>query len=132
MLDKAAVCSALLNLVLNAVQAMPNGGRLMITTGCDDGFLWLIVSYTGAGISEERLKHIFEPFNTTKNRGLGLGMPYAHKIIEQHGGTISVASQLGKGTQVRIELPRGDGRKGARRRQEGSRASMRTQQDFGS
>jgi len=83
-------------------------------------------------ISEGLLKHIFEPFNTTKNRGLGLGMPYAQKIIEQHGGTISVESQMGKGTQVRIELPRGDERKGARRREEGSRARMLTQQDFGS
>jgi signal transduction histidine kinase len=132
MLDEASLSSALLNLVLNAVQAMPNGGRLMITTGCDNGILCLVVSDTGSGISEERLKHIFEPFNTTKSRGLGLGMPYAQKIIEQHGGTISVESQLGKGTQVRIELPRGDERKGARRREEGSRARMLTQQDFGS
>jgi len=131
-LDEASVSSALLNLALNAVQAMPNGGRLIITTGCDNGILWLVISDTGLGISEERLKHIFEPFNTTKSRGLGLGMPYAQKIIEQHGGTISVESQLGKGTQVRIELPQGDERTGARRREEGRRASMLTQQDFGS
>jgi len=132
MLDEASVSSALLNLVLNAVQAMPNGGRLMITTGCDKGILWLTVSDTGSGISEERLKHIFEPFNTTKSRGLGLGMPYAQKIIELHGGKISVESQLGKGTLVRIELPRGVERKSARRREEGTRASIRPQQDFGS
>ena len=132
MLDEASVSSALLNLVLNAVQAMPNGGRLMITTGCENGILWLIVSDTGSGMSEDRLKHIFEPFNTTKSRGLGLGMPYAQKIIEQHGGTISVQSQLGKGTRVRVELPQGDQRKGPSRREEASRARMLIQQDFGS
>ena len=108
MLDQASIRAALLNLVLNAVQAMPDGGRLTITTSCDEGLLWLVVSDTGPGICQERLKHIFEPFNTTKSRGLGLGMSYAQKIIEQHGSRISVESQLGQGTQVRIELPRGE------------------------
>jgi signal transduction histidine kinase len=105
-LDEASIKAALLNLVLNSVQAMPEGGRLTITTGSDRGTLWLIVSDTGSGITPERLKHIFEPFHTTKSRGLGLGMPYAQKVIEQHGGKISVESKLGHGTQVRIELPR--------------------------
>lgn len=108
MLDPASVTAALLNLVLNAVQAMPDGGRLTITTGSEGKMLWLVVSDTGSGIAGERLKHIFEPFNTTKSRGLGLGMPYAQKMIGQHGGSISVESQLGTGTQVRIELPRGE------------------------
>jgi signal transduction histidine kinase len=108
MLDEASVSGALLNLVLNAVQAMPDGGRLTITTGSDGGVLWLVVRDTGSGIAPERLEHIFEPFHTTKGRGLGLGMPYAQKMIEQHGGAISVESQLGKGTQVRVELPRGE------------------------
>jgi two-component system sensor histidine kinase HydH len=111
MLDEASISAALLNLVLNAVQAMPDGGRLTITAGADGGALWLVVSDTGSGITQEQVKHIFEPFNTTKSRGLGLGMPYAQKIIEQHGGRISVESQLGEGTQVRIELPRGEERR---------------------
>jgi signal transduction histidine kinase len=110
MLDEASISAALLNLVLNAVQAMPDGGRLTITTGSDGAILWLLVSDTGPGITQERLKHIFEPFNTTKSRGLGLGMSYAQKMIEQHGGRISVESQSGEGTQVRIELPRGEER----------------------
>jgi signal transduction histidine kinase len=108
MLDEASVTAALLNLVLNAVQAMPDGGQLTMTTGSDGEMLWLVVSDTGSGIAPERLKHIFEPFNTTKSRGLGLGMPYAQKMIGQHGGKISVESQLGEGTQVKIELPRGE------------------------
>ena len=107
MLDEAAIRAASLNLVLNAVQAMPEGGRLIVSTGTDSGILWLKVSDAGPGLTQEQFKHIFEPFHTTKSSGLGLGMPYAQKIIEQHGGKILVESQLGEGTQVRIELPRG-------------------------
>jgi signal transduction histidine kinase len=60
---------------------------------------------TGPGMTPERIKQIFEPFNTTKARGLGLGMPYAQKIIHRHGGKIRVDSEPGKGTHVKIELP---------------------------
>jgi len=85
---------------------MRDGGRLVVSTGNDGGKLWLEVSDTGSGLTPEQLKRMFEPFNTTKSRGLGLGMPYAQKLIEEHGGCISVESQLGEGTQVRIALPR--------------------------
>jgi len=105
MLDEASIRGATLNLVLNAVQAMSNGGRLTISTGRDGKKMWMTIEDTGAGMSPERIKQIFEPFNTTKSRGLGLGMPYAQKIIQQHGGRIEVESRQGKGTQVRIELP---------------------------
>ena len=105
MLDEASIRAATLNLVLNAVQAMSTGGRLTISTGRDGKKIWMTIKDTGAGISPERIKQIFEPFNTTKSRGLGLGMPYAQKIIQQHGGRIGVESQPGKGTQVKIELP---------------------------
>jgi len=107
MLDEASIRAATLNLVLNAVQAMPNGGRLTISTEATNGKLCLQISDTGAGISPDRLKQIFEPFNTTKSRGLGLGMPYAQKIVREHGGQIVVESEQGKGTQVKIELPAG-------------------------
>lgn len=107
MLDQASISAALLNLVLNAVQAMPDGGRLTITSSVDGKLLRVIVSDTGSGISEERLRHLFEPFNTTKRRGLGLGMSYARKMIEQHHGRISVQSRLAMGTHVLIELPTG-------------------------
>jgi signal transduction histidine kinase len=111
MLDEASIRGALLNLLLNAVQAMPKGGTLTIAIGSEGGRLRLIISDTGQGISEAKIKHIFEPFNTTKSRGLGLGMPYAQKIIEQHAGRISLESRLGEGTQVKIELPKGDAKK---------------------
>jgi signal transduction histidine kinase len=108
LLDEASMRAALLNLMLNAIQAMPDGGALIIKTGGDREMLWLALKDTGPGIPRERVKQIFEPFNTTKSRGLGLGMPYAQKIIEQHQGTILVESHVGKGTEIRIELPRGE------------------------
>jgi len=105
MLDEPSIRAASLNLVLNAVQAMPRGGHLMISTGTENGNLWIVISDTGSGMSSEQLKQLFVPFNTTKSRGLGLGMPYAQKIIDEHGGRISVESQVGQGTKVKIELP---------------------------
>jgi signal transduction histidine kinase len=91
--------------MLNAVQAMSTGGRLTVSTGQNDRKLWMTIRDTGAGMTTEQIKEIFEPFNTTKSRGLGLGMPYAQKIIQQHGGQIVVDSRPGNGTKVKIELP---------------------------
>ena len=105
MLDEASIRAASLNLVLNAVQAMPRGGHLTISTGAENGRLWLVISDTGSGMTPDQIKQLFVPFTTTKSRGLGLGMPYAQKIIHEHGGEISVESQEGQGTQVKIELP---------------------------
>jgi len=105
MLDEPSVRSATLNLVQNAVQAMSAGGHLTISTRRDGRTLRMVIKDTGCGMSHEQIKHIFEPFKTTKARGLGLGMPYAQKIVEQHGGRITVESQAGKGTEVTIELP---------------------------
>jgi signal transduction histidine kinase len=105
MLDEACIRAALLNLILNAVEAMPAGGVLSITNATAEEMLSLVIRDTGAGMSEERIRKIFEPFNSDKTSGLGLGMPYAKKIIEQHEGTIVVESKLGEGTRVSINLP---------------------------
>jgi len=105
MLDEPSIRATTLNLVLNAIQAMPAGGHLTISTKRNAGKLCLLIRDTGAGMSPDQIKQIFEPFNTTKSRGLGLGMPYAYKIIQQHGGKIVVESQQGKGTDIKIELP---------------------------
>lgn len=108
MFDEASIRGALLNLLLNAVEAMPTGGELGITSGAAGGTIWLVINDTGSGMTEERVKKIFEPFNSAKTRGLGLGMPYAKKIIEEHGGKILVGSKPGEGTRVWIDLPAGE------------------------
>jgi signal transduction histidine kinase len=105
MLDEGCTRAALLNLLLNAVEAMPAGGILSVASASDGETLSLVIKDTGPGMSEERLKKIFEPFNSDKTSGLGLGMPYAKKIIEEHGGRIVVESKLGEGTRVCINLP---------------------------
>jgi len=106
MLDEASMRGALMNIMLNAIEAMPKGGVLNIKVDQTDEMIRLEIADTGPGIDEEQVKKIFEPFYTTKAHGLGLGMPYAKKIIDQHGGTISLSSRLGEGTTIRIEIPR--------------------------
>jgi len=98
---------ALMNLILNAIESMREGGTLSIAIDRTAEKLQLEITDTGRGISDEDVKQIFEPFFTTKDQGLGLGMPYAKKIIEQHGGTISLSSRAGAGTTVRITLAAG-------------------------
>ena len=106
MLDESSLRGALMNLLLNAIAAMPDGGKLTINVTGIDEMLRLEITDTGQGMAEEIAKKVFEPFYTTKEHGLGLGMPYAKKIIEQHGGTISLNSQVGEGTRIQIELPK--------------------------
>ena len=106
MIDEASMRGALMNLMLNAVEAMPDGGLLSISVEQGDETLRLEIADTGSGIGEEQATKIFEPFYTTKEQGLGLGMPYSKKIIDQHGGAISLSSQLGKGTTITIVIPR--------------------------
>jgi Signal transduction histidine kinase regulating C4-dicarboxylate transport system len=105
MLDEGCMRAALLNLILNAVEAMPTGGTLSIANETAGETLSLVIKDTGSGMTEERVEKIFEPFNSDKTGGLGLGMPYAKKIIEEHGGKICVESRPGEGTRVSINLP---------------------------
>ncbi|MCA1613932.1 MAG: ATP-binding protein, partial [Acidobacteria bacterium] len=107
LIDEASVRSALMNLVLNAVQAMPHGGALNVKTEAGAGSRRVEIADTGGGMTEEQLESVFEPFYTTKSQGLGLGMAYARKVIEQHGGAISVESSPGAGTTIRVDLPAG-------------------------
>jgi len=93
------------NMVLNALQAMPDGGTLAVSTcGLPDG-VSVTVADTGTGIPEEKLDQIFEPFFTTKTKGTGLGLAIVKKIIENHGGKIAVKSQVGRGTAFEIFVP---------------------------
>lgn len=104
-LDESSIRPALLNLALNAIQAMPGGGELTIKTETRRGKLAVSITDTGSGMTEEQLKNVFEPFYTTKSHGLGLGMSYAQKIIEQHQGAIKLESRQHQGTRVEVELP---------------------------
>ncbi len=105
MADKHQLKQVFLNLFLNSVQAMPDGGALTVSTSSlgDTGLL-ITIEDTGVGISKESLAHIFDPFFTTKESGTGLGLCVVHGIIEKHGGTIKIKSTVGSGTSVSIVL----------------------------
>ncbi len=95
----------LMNLLTNAIQAMPAGGGLTVRTTERDGLLLLTVSDTGEGISAEHLNDIFEPLFTTKSRGIGLGLAVCRALVENHKGTITVDSTVGKGTTFTVTFP---------------------------
>jgi signal transduction histidine kinase len=110
--DLPAVCldadlfeQALLNLMLNAEQAMPDGGTLTLIGRAEGGRVFLDVIDTGAGIAPEAMAKLFRPFHTTKPDGSGLGLATARKIVVAHGGTIDVQSEPGRGTKFTITLP---------------------------
>ena len=95
-----------INLILNAGAAMPDGGRIEVTTALDEE-KWARIEFndTGSGISEENLEKIFEPFFTTRARGTGLGLAITKQIIDQHRGEIFIDSVVGRGTTVVVRLP---------------------------
>ncbi|HYC51952.1 MAG TPA: PAS domain-containing protein [Gemmatimonadaceae bacterium] len=97
-----------MNLAVNARDAMPSGGRLAITTRAQDGHVGLVVSDTGEGMSDTVKSHLFEPFFTTKQpgKGTGLGLSTVFGLVRQANGTITVESTEGEGTSVEIRLPR--------------------------
>jgi signal transduction histidine kinase len=105
--DAGQLTQVLVNLVVNAVQAMPEGGKLIVQTHVEDRHAVCIVEDTGVGMTEEILDRLFVPFFTTKevDRGTGLGLPVVHGIITAHGGTIDVKSRPGQGTTFTIRLP---------------------------
>jgi signal transduction histidine kinase len=96
-----------LNLLVNAAQAIPQHGTVTLSSGAEDGWAWVEVGDSGAGIAPENLKRIFDPFFTTKpvGKGTGLGLSVSHNIVAKHGGRIEVDSELGKGTRFRVWLP---------------------------
>jgi signal transduction histidine kinase len=104
-LDRQMFKQALLNLFLNAQQAMPEGGELTLQAESRDGAVILRLIDTGIGMTPEVMREIFKPFFSTRPGGSGLGLPTTKRIIEAHGGSISVASEPGKGTMFTIQLP---------------------------
>jgi PAS domain S-box-containing protein len=112
--DKNQMHQVFLNLFLNAIQAMPNGGELKIevtpvnpnsSEGPKQNFIKIVVSDTGKGIPSHLVDRIFDPFFTTKPKGIGLGLSITYQIIKKHGGTIKVDSQWERGTSFVINLP---------------------------
>jgi len=108
-MDQNLLYRAFLNLFINAVQAMPDGGLLSITSSYspeDKEKILVLIKDTGIGIAQEKLSLIFTPFYTDKNRGTGLGLAIAKNIIEEHNGSIGVESEIGKGATFIITLVR--------------------------
>jgi two-component system NtrC family sensor kinase len=106
-IDAAQVLQVVLNLLLNAVDATPEGGGVRVARRADGANVEIDVADDGAGIAPERLSQIFEPFYTTKEagQGTGLGLAVSWGIVEQHGGTIAVRSEQGKGSTFTVRLP---------------------------
>lgn len=100
-----------MNLFLNAIEAMPSGGQLAVETAIielpstNHSLFTIHIQDTGHGIPPEDLKHVFDPFFSLKDNGTGLGLAIVQGIIEQHGGKVSIKSQVGVGTTVMLEFP---------------------------
>ena len=103
--DRRFMKQALLNLVKNAVAAMPGGGFLSLATKYNGDELRIVVSDTGIGIAENRIGKIFEPYYTTRENGTGLGLTLSYKIVKEHGGDITVRSKQGSGSQFTVTIP---------------------------
>lgn len=105
LVDEKQVRIALGNLVRNARDAMPDGGRLDITASGADGYVEIAVSDTGVGIPAENLRQIMEPFFSTKARGIGLGLALTRAILDKNSGALRVTSELGRGSTFVVRLP---------------------------
>lgn len=103
--DATLLRRALENLILNAMDAMPAGGVLMLRTTLEKNEIHLEVSDTGTGLTPEECQRLFTPYYTTKQHGTGLGLAVVQSVISDHGGRISVESEMGIGTTFHIYLP---------------------------
>ena len=104
-IDEQKIEQVLWNVFLNAIQASDPGKKIILTLNQRNHNVILSISDEGGGISESQIKKVFQPFFSTRTQGSGLGLPISKKIIEKHGGRISVKSEAGKGTTFTIELP---------------------------
>lgn len=106
-IDPELIKTCIFNVILNAFQTMPHGGKITIQTQSSDTSVSILVSDTGAGVSAKNIERVFEPFFTTKKDGLGLGLSMTKRVVEEHGGIVNFLSTEGKGTNVIIALPLG-------------------------
>jgi signal transduction histidine kinase len=105
MLDEDQLNRALMNVLKNSLEAMPQGGRLSVSTKLEGDEVLISISDSGTGIERHEWERIFLPFYSTKKGGTGLGLPLAEQIIREHGGSISLTSAVGRGTTFMIRLP---------------------------
>lgn len=105
MVDPVLLKRVLINLIVNAIQAMPDGGRLSVSAVNQQASLLITVQDTGVGVAPGNLEKIFKPFFTTKAKGQGLGLAVCKRLVEAQGGSIRVTSELGKGSTFTIEIP---------------------------
>lgn len=103
--DHQQLRRALLNMLKNSLEAMPDGGEIKVTTGADTDSVLIKISDTGTGIRSEHMDRIFTPFFSTKEMGTGLGLPLAQQIVAEHGGEITCSSEIGKGASFVVALP---------------------------
>jgi signal transduction histidine kinase len=103
--DPALLHRAIENVVLNAMDAMPAGGVLMLRTSYKNGAVQLEISDTGTGLTPEECARLFTPYYTSKQHGTGLGLAIVQSVVSDHGGRVSVESEAGVGTSFHIELP---------------------------
>jgi len=103
--DSNLIKQAILNVIINAEQAMENGGELMIRTSGNKKYIQIDITDTGPGIPKDIIDKVFQVYFSTKKTGTGLGLPTTKRIIEEHKGTVSVHSEEGKGTNFSIKLP---------------------------
>ncbi|RJQ56146.1 MAG: HAMP domain-containing protein [Nitrospiraceae bacterium] len=106
--DRALLEHAFLNLILNAVQAMPDGGNIRVSGKTDDRFVEVTIMDKGCGIPSDIRSKVFDPFFTTKENGTGLGLSIVYNIVKSHGGKVFFHSSEGEGTAFIVRLPRGD------------------------
>jgi len=93
-----------INLIENAIEGMPQGDTLTVISRESDDKVEIALSDTGSGISEKSMENLWKPLQTTRAKGLGLGLAISKRIVNAHGGTISVKSEVGRGTTVTIQL----------------------------
>jgi signal transduction histidine kinase len=105
LIDPELMKTCIFNVVLNAFQAMPEGGDLTVSTKTSNNKAFIIVADTGIGVSKENLQKIFDPFFTTKSTGLGLGLSMTKRVVEEHGGKVDIQSVEGQGSAITISLP---------------------------
>jgi signal transduction histidine kinase len=103
--DPRLIKQTILNLMINALQAMPSGGELILSAGNTGGYAVIDVIDTGTGISAEDIGKIFHAYYSTKRGGTGLGLAMAQRIVSEHGGQLTVSSEPGKGSDFKVRLP---------------------------